>query len=297
MINQIKIENFRGLNVTTDLKRINIITGENGSGKTSFLEAVFITTLFQSNLSDKDISNLFFYALKSRGDMVSAFITLSDSKITFDGTTTQFKRLNFYTYSIEINNEKVAEIRITKNNELETLITKRTETKYFPVYISSSFDNYGNPETIYSIIKRRLRSIGLFGGADNLEILQDEFGEYKLYYMKRPGYIVGKGLLKKELLRLILTTPALFSIYTLLVDELENSLYPDVIMDILMNMRSRNDIQIFFTTNSNEVIKTVAELFNDEEAQLLYLTRKGCKAYKISEIKDYNRPLKWLGYV
>ncbi len=44
MLSKIQVKNFRGLrNATIDgLKRVNIITGENGAGKTSLLEAAFL---------------------------------------------------------------------------------------------------------------------------------------------------------------------------------------------------------------------------------------------------------------
>ena len=42
MINEVKIENFRGFASLElkDLKRVNLLVGENDSGKTSLLEAV-----------------------------------------------------------------------------------------------------------------------------------------------------------------------------------------------------------------------------------------------------------------
>lgn len=44
MIDQLIIENFRGINhiEVNDLRRINIFVGENNSGKTSVLEAIFL---------------------------------------------------------------------------------------------------------------------------------------------------------------------------------------------------------------------------------------------------------------
>jgi energy-coupling factor transporter ATP-binding protein EcfA2 len=44
MINSLEIQNFRGFAHTSvsDLRRINIIVGDNGAGKTAFLEAIFL---------------------------------------------------------------------------------------------------------------------------------------------------------------------------------------------------------------------------------------------------------------
>jgi len=43
-ISEANVEGFRGLKIDTKLKRVNIVVGENGGGKTSFLESIFMTT-------------------------------------------------------------------------------------------------------------------------------------------------------------------------------------------------------------------------------------------------------------
>jgi len=49
-INTLSIENFRGINSDKlPIKKVNVIIGENGSGKTSFLEAVFLFTSVDNN--------------------------------------------------------------------------------------------------------------------------------------------------------------------------------------------------------------------------------------------------------
>ena len=111
-INEVVVEGFRGLKITIRLKRVNIVVGDNGSGKTSFLESVFMPTLFQSDMSDYDIHNSFIHILNGRGDALSAFSALFDSKVTLDGVITQFKKINPYNIDIEIDNEKVAEIKV-----------------------------------------------------------------------------------------------------------------------------------------------------------------------------------------
>ena len=44
MITSLEVENFRGFRKIelSDLRRINIIVGDNSSGKTAFLEAIFL---------------------------------------------------------------------------------------------------------------------------------------------------------------------------------------------------------------------------------------------------------------
>jgi len=58
-INTLSIENFRGINSDKlPIKKVNVIIGENGSGKTSFLEAVFLFSLIKSNYSEAEKQTL-----------------------------------------------------------------------------------------------------------------------------------------------------------------------------------------------------------------------------------------------
>ncbi|WP_016730551.1 AAA family ATPase [Saccharolobus islandicus] len=297
-ISEVNVEGFRGLKIATRLKRVNIVVGENGSGKTSFLESIFMSTLFQSDINDNDIYTFLIYILNSRGDILSALSTLSDSKVRLDGVITQFKKIDPYSIDVEINNEKVVEIRV-KSGILttETLsgplflpivrIIKRVNIKYSPLYISTFFDSSGNPERIYSIAKRKNRKI-----ESNFEILQDEYGQFKLYYDRLPAYVMGRGLLKRELIKL-----ALMSSDILLIDEIEDSLHPDLVMEVLNDIKNEKGVQVIFTTHVNEVVKMAGKVLDDSEAQVIYLSKVGYKTYKLSEISDFEKPLSWLGYV
>ena len=297
-INEVVVEGFRGLKITTRLKRVNIVVGDNGSGKTSFLESIFMPTIFQSDMSDYDIHNSFIHVLSSRGDVPSAFSALSDSKVTLDGVTTQFKKINPYNIDIEIDNEKVAEIKVksgslTGENLYELLllpvvkVTKRVNSKYSPTYISTFFDSSGNSERIYSIAKRKNKEI-----ESNLRILMNEYGLFKLYYDGLPAHVVGRGLLKRELIRLALMTSDI-----LLIDEIEDSLQPDVVKEVLNNIKREEKVQVIFTTHSNEVIKVAEKVFDDSDAQVIYLSKAGYKTYNLSEISRFGKPLSWLGYI
>ncbi|QIW24482.1 hypothetical protein EWF20_10180 [Sulfolobus sp. S-194] len=297
-ISEINVESFRGLKIATKLKRVNIVVGENGSGKTSFLESIFMSALFQSDINDNDINTSLIYVLSSRGDILSAFSTLSDSKVRLDDVTTQFKKIDPYSIDVEINNEKIAEIRVksgiltteTLSGQLFlpiTRIIKRIGIRYSPLYISTFFDSSRNPERVYSIAKRKNRKI-----ESNFEILQDEYGQFKLYYDRLPAYFMGRGLLKRELIRL-----ALMSSDILLIDEIEDSLHPDLVMEVLNDIKSEKGVQVIFTTHVNEVVKMAVKVLDDSEAQVIYLSKAGYKTYKISEISELGKPLSWLGYV
>jgi AAA15 family ATPase/GTPase len=297
-INEVAVEGFRGLKIATVLKRVNIVVGENGSGKTSFLESIFMSTLFQSDINDNDIHTSLIYMLSSRGDILSAFSTLSDSKVRLDNAITQFEKIDPYSIDVKINNEKVAEIRV-KSGILTTenlsgplflpilRIIKRVDIKYSPLYISTFFDSSGNPERIYSIAKRKNKKI-----ESNFEILRDEYGQFRLYYDRLPAYVMGRGLLKRELIKL-----ALMSSDILLIDEIEDSLHPDLVMEVLNDIKREEGVQVIFTTHVNEVVKMAGKVLDDSEAQVIYLSKAGYKTYELSEISEFEKPLSWLGYV
>lgn len=297
IISEVAVEGFRGLKIATELKRVNIVVGENGSGKTSFLESIFMSTLFQSDMSDNDINSSLLYMLGSRGDSLSAFSTLSSSKVKLDDVIIQLKRNDPYSLDVEINGERVAEITVKAISLLEiqsmsmllptARIEKRVRTKYSPLYISTFFDSSGNPERIYSIAKRKNNKI-----ESNFEILRDEYGLYKLYYDGLPAYVIGRGLLKRELIKL-----ALMSSDILLIDEIEDSLHPDLVMEVLNDIKREKEVQVIFTTHVNEVVKMAGKVLNDSEAQVIYLSKAGYKTYELSEISEFEKPLSWLGYV
>jgi len=297
-ISEVAVEGFRGLKIATGLKRVNIVVGENGSGKTSFLESIFMSTLFQSDINDNDIHTSLIYMLSSRGDVLSAFSTLSDSEVRLDDVITQFEKIDPYSIDVKVNNEKVAEIRV-KSGILTTenlsgplflpipRIIKRVNIKYSPLYISTFFDSSGNPERIYSIAKRKNKKI-----ESNFEILRDEYGQFRLYYDRLPAYVMGRGLLKRELIKLALTSSDI-----LLIDEIEDSLHPDLVIEVLNDIKREEGVQVIFTTHVNEVVKMAGKVLNDSEAQVIYLSKAGYKTYKLSEIFEFEKPLSWLGYV
>jgi len=299
IISEVAVEGFRGLKIATRLKRVNIVVGENGSGKTSFLESIFMSTLFQSDMSDNDINSSLIYMLGSRGDILSAFSTLSDSKVRLDDVITQFEKIDPYSIDVKVNNEKVAEIRV-KSGILTTenlsgplflpilRIIKRVDIKYSPLYISTFFDFSGNPEKIYSIAKRKSKD----KVRTDLEILQDVYGQFRLYYGTLPVYVMGRGLLKRELIKLALTSSDI-----LLIDEIEDSLHPDLVTEVLNDIKREEGVQVIFTTHVNEVVKMAGKVLDDSEAQVIYLSKAGYKTYELSEISEFEKPLSWLGYV
>lgn len=316
MIENISISNFRGLKLNVNLGRINAIIGRNGTGKTSFLEALFFSSLFLSDYSEADISALMRYAFSSRGDMISAFLSLTDSevelslhggkRITLSFRRKEKEKIDIYLLKKDESkkDEKIASIYLSRATLAKETISvpvpipevklskKRKIMKHFlPVYLSVYFDYYDYPERIVGSAKRK-------GVKSDFEILPDEMGLYKVHYVKeketKPAYVIGRGLLKKELITDSLTYSNL-----LLIDEIENSLHPDLLLEIFNEMKEKGkNSQIVFTTHSNEVIKMMTKVFDESDAKIIYLSTRGTsKEYKLSEVSEIDEPLSWVGYI
>lgn len=315
MIENISIGNFRGLKLNVNLGRINAIIGRNGTGKTSFLEALFFSSLFLSDYSESDISSLMIYAFNSRGDMISAFLSLTDSEVELglhggERIKLSFRRkekekIDIYLLKDESKkDEKIASISLSSGilaketisvpirvPEVKLIKRHKIMEHFLPVYLSVYFDFYDYPERIIGSAKKK-------GVKSDFEILPDEMGLYKVHYVKenetKPAYVIGRGLLKKELIIDSLTYSNL-----LLIDEIENSLHPDLLLEIFNVMKDKGkNSQIVFTTHSNEVIKMMTKVFDDSNAKIIYLSTRGTsREYKLSEISEIDEPLSWVRYI
>jgi len=309
MLTKASIKGFRGLNVDADLKKINVVIGKNGTGKTSFLEAIFLSSLFYSEYSENEINELVAYTFYSRGNTFSSYLTIEDSEISFwegnEELKVVFKRKDPYTLNVLYPNSKrpfasiIVEnlkirfpegVNIPASWPFVRFKQKPIKRKMLPVYISTHFDSAGIPEKIVSYARNK-------GIKSNFEILQDAYGFYTLHEIKDdkaiPAYVIGRGLLKEELIKDSLSYATL-----LLVDEIEDSLHPDMLVKVLKSMKESNT-QVIFTTHSNEVIKLMTDVFEDNEVSIISLFKGGeYRVYpQMSLFKDLEKPLSWVGYI
>jgi len=307
MLTKVSIKGFRGLNVEADLKKINVVIGKNGTGKTSFLEAIFLSSLFYSKYTEHEIGGLVLYTLNSRGNAFSSYFTIGDGEVIMRNDNEElkvvYKREDPYTLDISCREKPVASILIEPlrlvfsegaNIPSYTIRVKVKQRellqRILPVYLSTHFDSAGIPEMIIS--KARYKGI-----KSNFEILQDVYGSYSVHYLIKekaiPAYVIGRGLLKEELIKDSLSYASL-----VLIDEIEDSLHPDMIIRVLKSMKESN-AQVIFTTHSNEVVEFMTNIFEDDEANIIYLFGVGDYKvyYKPSLFKDFEKPLSWIGYL
>jgi len=310
MISKVIIKGFRGLNVEANLKKINVVVGKNGTGKTSFLEAIFLSSLLYSKYTEYEIEGLILYTLNtlnSRGNAFSSYITIGDAEVIMRDDNEElkvvYKREDPYTLDISCQGKPAASILIEPlrlvfsegSNVSSYTIRVKVKQKellqrILPVYLSTHFDSSGIPEMIIS--KARYKGI-----KSKFEILQDVYGSYNLHYLNEekviPAYVIGRGLLKEELIKDGLSYASL-----VLIDEIEDSFHPDMVIKVLKSMKESN-AQVIFTTHSNEVIKFVTDIFEDNEVNIISLFKGG--EYRIypqmSLFKDLEKPLSWIGYL
>ena len=295
MLNKVSIKGFRGLNVEADLKKVNVVVGKNGTGKTSFLEAIFLSSLFYSKYTENEIEALTYYTFNSRGNIFS-FYSIENAEVSMWDDNEElkviYKRENAHTLNVFYPEKLIATLTlepIAGGTLKVKLKQKELRQRVFPLYLSTHFDSAGIPEKIISYARYK-------GVKSNFEISQDEYGSYALHYIiddkAIPAYLVGRGVLKEELIRDGLSFASL-----VLIDEIEDSLHPNIVIRVLKSIKEAKS-QVIFTTNSNDVIEYMTNAFEDGEVNIIYLSKEGYKVYPIlSLFKDLEKPLGWVGYL
>lgn len=298
-INTLSVENFRGINSDKlPIKKVNVIIGENGSGKTSFLEAVFLFTLIKSNYAEAEKQLWLNHMFSSRGDPISSILTLQNSSITINDETLKIIRRVRDKIDIQLGNAKLLNISLrrsvlfSESGMAGTLYLPQFEIEgggeFTPIYITLYFDSYNIPESIISNAKKRSKLEGL-------EILKDEVtGQFKLYKDDLPVYVMGRGILKE-----LLIESSINFADVILVDEIEDSLHPDMLIQLMEKMDKANSA-FFLTTHSNEVLKIIYNKIKTTELNVIVLKDKRAKAYSEPEdakaIMEMEHSLSWIKY-
>ncbi|BDB98593.1 AAA family ATPase [Saccharolobus caldissimus] len=299
-ISTLSIENFRGINSDKlPIKKVNVIIGENGSGKTSFLEAVFLFTLIKSNYSEEGKQVWLNHMFSSRGDVISSILTLQNSSITINDETLKIIRRGRDKIDIRLGNARLnislkRSVLFSESGIAGTLylpqyeIEDEGEGEFTPVYITLYFDSYNIPESIISSAKKRSKLEGL-------EILKDEVtGQFKLYKGDLPVYVMGRGILKELLIEASMSFADV-----ILVDEIEDSLHPDMLIQLMEKMDKANST-FFLTTHSNEVLKIIYNKIRTTELNVIVLKDKRAKAYSepedVKAIMEMEHSLSWIKY-
>lgn len=291
MIKDLCIENFRGFdNLKIDnIKKINFLVGKNNCGKTTVLEAInlmisildlntayYINAIRRIKEDPEELKNLFHnfdcknninlnYTLdtnKNYNLIISPIIKKDNLflngivSLEYTFSTTENKKN--YKYSLENINSIERELLKYNHNIKGVYLSSAVEYNNLTNYLIEILKNKNEKQLIemISFFNKNIKAINILKNDIYFNI--EGIDELVL------SNIMGDGL--KKYLSIIL--PIVANKYdTILVDEIENGLHHKTIKHLLrsiLNLSKNNDIQMFFTTHSYEVLKFLSEIVNDE---------------------------------
>ncbi|ADK30496.1 AAA family ATPase [Brachyspira pilosicoli] len=295
MIRDLYIENFRGFDKLKidNIKKINFLVGKNNCGKTSVLESIslmisilnintgyYINGIRRIKENPEELKNLF-HNLNYENTIKLNYTLDTDDNYNLNISPIMKKDNSFfndivsleYNFSIFYKNDKEKQnfkYSLENINEIENKIL-RYNHNIKGVYISTYTDYKDLVNYLIEILKNKkekqlLEMISFFNkNIEAINILKNDIyfninGISELVLLN----LMGDGL--KKYLSIVL--PIVANIYnTILVDEIENGLHHKTIKHLLksiLNLSKNNDIQMFFTTHSYEVLKFLSEIVNDE---------------------------------
>ena len=149
-----------------------------------------------------------------------------------------------------------------KTENKEAYITNIMEYNLLSNYLIEILKNKNEEQLVkmISFFNKNIKAINMI--KNDIYINIDGINELVLLNL------MGDGL--KKYLSIVL--PIVANKYnTILVDEIENGLHHKTIKHLLrsiLNLSKNNDIQMFFTTHSYEVLKFLSEIVNDEFSEI-----------------------------
>lgn len=318
MIEKIHIQNFKSIyDLEIEVSRVNLLIGENGSGKSNLLEALVFVSASDSNKLDNEF-------LFSRGIRVtdpilmrSAFDDYNEDKnieIIINSKEYSFynRNTNYSKWEEEntnsANSEKLAEYflqLIAKLNGFLIYSPENTSLRIFekegqiqPLGINGEgllkllkvINSYEDKTHIETIIK----SLKLFNWFEDIEMPEDlKSSENKIIikdkylYQEFDQRSANEGflfILFYITLMVAKETPKAFAI-----DNIDASLNPKLctkLMTILTDLAKKYDKQIFLTTHNPAMLDGID--LNDEEQKLFVVSRnkQGHTRMKNITLKD-----------
>ncbi len=285
MIKDIEIENFRCFEKTKakNFQRINLFTGKNNAGKTSFLEGLYLllepsnfsansilNILRQSNEDKQSAENLFYNQNSKQNIILSSNILSSIGDTIFIKKNINYNSANFNKYTEDTSNiYKNVSFIFSKNSQLPNTLN-----------LSETFDKLD----IDGESKEILRAIQLID--NSIDDIKTYSSRPNILYLRKknekkylPLYYFGDAL--QKIMRYVMTILSFKKLTTLnletqnylLIDEIENGLHYTVqekFWEMIFTLAKEYDIQIFATTHSKEMVEAFKSIAlqskNTEEA-------------------------------
>ncbi|WP_087699248.1 AAA family ATPase [Campylobacter lari] len=304
MIKDIKIRNYKIIKELDldDFKNINIFTGKNNCGKSTILEAVYLT-LAQDNiknliysfdifryfsLDEKSIKFLFYNFDMEK--TISLYSNIQDTYISLNISLEQLDEIympnilkNGNEDSIKLQFEhgygKKSQINTLTIQNKDTSYSRNTERKYNKVSSLHKNNTIFFPVNIFSFealfFLRKIRSDNQEGKLINFlkffdesildveEINQEIFIKSSKFKIKAPIKIFGYGFIKFfNYICVLVANDAKY----ILIDEIENGLHYENIKKLivsLVKLSSENNIQIFISTHSLEFLQILEKSIDE----------------------------------
>lgn len=275
MITEIKLENFRGFRSLElkDLKRVNLIVGQNNAGKTSLLEAAFILSqpLQLSQLAgvfriEQGDAHVRYFPWLLRDASPSGRATL-ESKATVGGQSVELGRAAIIPPSTGR--------QIYRSDRLEAY--QKTDPPYPDLSCRVVSVQHRNATALVTLVGRAQRKKS---GEETLEkllaIVDPRITKIRVDPGERDGnqVIIDIGL--SELVPVSQAGQGIYRLVTiladiigetpqvLLIDEVENGLHHSVHEQVwkgLAETAAELDVQIFATTHSDECLQAAHRAF------------------------------------
>lgn len=335
MIDSISIDNFRGIHRSKieGLTRVNLFFGKNNCGKSSLLEALFLSC-GQSNpllpasinamrtytrLTETDI-RYFFYQMDAANQIQIATCGSQERNLAITSfqeaapveagnTSTELPkhyglRMRYSNRDGEYSSEVMYDLGKSNQVEQKVHMDERYAEQLKCVYLSPRYDSNASVEGLQNIILNKDEEFL----AEALRILEPVaqkpvFMDNVMYVdaglpQRIPINLMGDGIRK--------IVSFLTSIYAcrggvVLIDELSNGFHYSVMKDmwkIVIRASIRNDAQIFATTHDEDSIKGFHQAAIELKQEIGNEVATGFKLQRIAddELKSYRFSIDQLGY-
>lgn len=298
MIDRVLINNMGPLKhmCWDDLGRINVIVGENRTGKTIALKALFVAlkSLQEQGLGNdnrllRDILSDKLYWTFQPGDMgLGALVNNSNEGVlSFSMSEGEEK----FEYSFGKDTKKMVnkvenDFATPQNNNVVFIPASEVISKYQIILKSREQDRiFGYDETEYSLVKTMQFPSSNEKGkvSDDAVSKLREFDGGTLDYNKQenvwkfvsgkteiPIGIVSEGVRKMSVIERLLDVNYIKPGSIVIIDEIENSLHPKALCDFIdiVYQLSCNDIQFFISTHSYIAMKKFYVMAREEDISI-----------------------------
>lgn len=310
MIKSIAVERYRGIeNLKIDnFEKYNFFLGDNGSSKTSFLEAISLANIFGfgillaiqktrslAELTKETIQNLVYNTDIEK----SIMLTLND-ELTFEIKI--FKKDNFninnrnvlYNFNVKERDKIILDVDMKYDNKLKFNIKDEEKFEYWSEYFSNNNYCWYSPLTKYEKsvaedIKKFIEEnkkeeilelINLFE-KDIYDIVSD--GKEIKLSKKNVKYMMPLSSFGNGLWSILDTMTAFFqsNVKCIFIDEIETGVHYlnyFKFCKALVEFSEKKDLQLFITTHSREFLEEFYKVIEKKEA--------GMSVYRFQKSKD-----------